>query len=752
MIIHLIGNAHLRPAGLWSLDVGRDEVLATLRSAADRCDEYPEFKFTFGETWAYELVEAVDPKLFKRIRKLIKKGQWSVSHGMYSLIDPSQASEILWSRQLSYGHEFIRSRFGINPQVAVNFEAEYYPEWCLKLLLKAGYKGLVLKRTPENEDLPSIFRWVDDSGNELLCYVITPSYRTRSHELYGQIMESTEAGNLALGHALCFYGIGNHGGGPSKENIEYLKDHHESFESVELIFSTLEEFFNHALLMSDSFPEHRGGLGKPVICNWTRNSRLRKTQRLAESRLQACENFTENYPDKQILKEADEEIEQAWKAVMLTGSACFMDGWILPANYSEVDVLQKHALNIAEKWIYRFTRAWSRRQFEDSNFQQIAVLRSKASLAPVWVEWEPNLDGDRWGERLLFDLQESRVPIQFIETEREEAPSERILFPAKGSEEPSALFQMREPHLMMENTDISSRKEEVEVKALKTSLENKEVFIRMSPRSISRICPVDDHENNLLGRLGLTFSLFDDVRSGQQRIESFRELPFYAGIDSEGWDVGENGPLRATVINRGKLHDSPFEWYVNTYKGDVRIYHTFRIHFQEYGKLLQLSMQLDEPIEEWLNSVPFGEMRSSSSLQERSFFGWTHGQSANRSVGFLSDDLFSFSQDEQQLSFTLLRTPMSLSSDSGKKEVSMRSSLGNRDFGVHEFRFCIIPGVSREQMPKEWEDYVNKPAVMDRYEGMNRPPWQNSTPVHLQEVNEQRALGDGLMNHLPSAP
>ena len=73
MLVHMIGNAHIDPVWLWPWQSGADEALATMASAADRCDEYPEFVFTRGEAWVYQQVEKVRPDLFARIRKLVER-------------------------------------------------------------------------------------------------------------------------------------------------------------------------------------------------------------------------------------------------------------------------------------------------------------------------------------------------------------------------------------------------------------------------------------------------------------------------------------------------------------------------------------------------------------------------------------------------------------------------------------------------------------------------------------------------------
>ena len=93
MIVHMIGNAHLDPVWLRRWQAGVDEALATFRSAADRCEEYPEFVFTRGESWVYEQVERLDPDLFGRVRAHVKGGQWHITGGQYLQPDANLPTE-----------------------------------------------------------------------------------------------------------------------------------------------------------------------------------------------------------------------------------------------------------------------------------------------------------------------------------------------------------------------------------------------------------------------------------------------------------------------------------------------------------------------------------------------------------------------------------------------------------------------------------------------------------------------------------
>jgi len=105
LTVHMIGNAHLDPVWLWRWQQGADEALATFRSAADRCDEYPEFLYTRGEAWLYRLVERLDPELFARIRCLIDRGQWHITGGQVIQPDANShrmaAPVSLWAALLS---------------------------------------------------------------------------------------------------------------------------------------------------------------------------------------------------------------------------------------------------------------------------------------------------------------------------------------------------------------------------------------------------------------------------------------------------------------------------------------------------------------------------------------------------------------------------------------------------------------------------------------------------------------------------
>src|SRR4051794_37760236 len=127
LIVHMVGNAHIDPVWLWRWEAGVDEALASFRAAADRCDEYPEFVYTRGESWLYGWVERLDGALFERVRALVERGQWAVTGGQYVQPDANAPTELGLRRQLRHGRRYFADRFGVRPTVGYNVDTFGHP-------------------------------------------------------------------------------------------------------------------------------------------------------------------------------------------------------------------------------------------------------------------------------------------------------------------------------------------------------------------------------------------------------------------------------------------------------------------------------------------------------------------------------------------------------------------------------------------------------------------------------------------------
>jgi alpha-mannosidase len=246
MLVHMIGNAHIDPVWLWRWQSGADEALATMASAADRCDKYSEFIFTRGEAWVYQQVEKVRPDLFARIRKLVERGQWHITGGQFVQPDLNLPTEVGLRRQVVHGQRYFRDRFGVTPTVGYNVDSFGHTASLPDILAGYGYTGYVFRRPEQHQvALPAnTFVWQGISGGELVAFRINPGYVANFAELTGQVEIAIENADPELAHTMCFYGVGNHGGGPSKAMIEWILAHRRGFAGHELIFSTPQAFMD----------------------------------------------------------------------------------------------------------------------------------------------------------------------------------------------------------------------------------------------------------------------------------------------------------------------------------------------------------------------------------------------------------------------------------------------------------------------------------------------------------------------------
>ena len=80
-------------------------------------------------------------------------------------------------------------------------------------------------------------------GSRVLTYRIPFSYATWGKEVEEQVRRVVERLSEDMDSLMCFYGVGDHGGGPTKENIENIIELNSNEEIPELIFSSPDIFF-----------------------------------------------------------------------------------------------------------------------------------------------------------------------------------------------------------------------------------------------------------------------------------------------------------------------------------------------------------------------------------------------------------------------------------------------------------------------------------------------------------------------------
>lgn len=245
LVLHVVLNSHLDPIWLWGLQQGVDAVIATARTACDILDDYPETHLTRGESWFYQIVQQHDPATFERLRKHVADGRLHIVGGWHVQPDCNLASPETYRAHGAYGCAYFRETFGVEVKTGYNVDSFGHGAYLPDFYNAAGIGNYIMMRPqPHEKTLPrEVFRWRSPSGAELLTARIPIQYNS-TPEWLGNVMDAVIAqADRELGHALFFCGVGDHGGGPVREEIDYLLAHRFDRPDVEVRFSHPDAFF-----------------------------------------------------------------------------------------------------------------------------------------------------------------------------------------------------------------------------------------------------------------------------------------------------------------------------------------------------------------------------------------------------------------------------------------------------------------------------------------------------------------------------
>ena len=242
--IFMIGNAHIDPVWLWRWPEGFSEVLSTCRTAVKLLKKYDELVFTRGEAIAYKWIEQADPQLFNEIKGLVKEGKWKIVNGWWVQPDCNIPNGESFVRQSLYGKSYFKEKFGINVEVGYCVDSFGHAGSLPQILSKSDFKYYLFMRPGPNEkELPTIFRWRALDDSEVIAYRIVNSYATYSGDLTSHIEQTMNELPKDIQGGMCFYGVGNHGGGPTEEQINYILKNKKFNSQAVLKFGSPQDFF-----------------------------------------------------------------------------------------------------------------------------------------------------------------------------------------------------------------------------------------------------------------------------------------------------------------------------------------------------------------------------------------------------------------------------------------------------------------------------------------------------------------------------
>ena len=314
LTVYLVSHAHLDMNWKWGYNETVVLTIETFRTMLDLMNEYDQFVFSHSQAAAYQIIEEFAPEMLDEIRQRIKEGRWEAFPSSWTEPDRNLSSGESLSRHILYTKKYMKKLFGIEPEsLQVDFVPDAFghsisiPE----ILARGGIKYMYIMRGCDREHL---FKWRARSGETVLAFRERYSYKGAiRYDSFADMPVLCKKSDIDF--ELKIYGVCNHGGGPTRRDIETALDMQTWPVMAKLEFSSYINFFKRLELHADKFNTVEDELNFIFTGCYTSTSRIKMANRISEARLFDSEMLCAGAA---LLgsKDYGESFRKAWERVM----------------------------------------------------------------------------------------------------------------------------------------------------------------------------------------------------------------------------------------------------------------------------------------------------------------------------------------------------------------------------------------------------------------------------------------------------
>ncbi|MGB8982033.1 MAG: glycoside hydrolase family 38 C-terminal domain-containing protein, partial [Anaerolineales bacterium] len=685
--LHMIGNAHIDPVWLWQWQEGYHEVKATFRSALDRMKEYSDFIFVASSAAFYEWVEESDPAMFAEIQQRVREGRWDIVGGWWVEPDCNIPAGESFVRHGLYGQRYFKEKFGVIARTGFNVDSFGHAGTLPQILKKSGLDYYIfLRPMPHEKGLPSrLFWWQSDDGSRVLTFRIPFEYCTWGRELETHVRRCADEMKAPVDEFMCFYGVGDHGGGPTIANLESIRKLNADPEfPARLICSTPEAFFQAVQTKDWQIPVVQSELQHHASGCYAVHSGIKRWNRLAENRLLAAEKLSVAASVWGQAAACPDEFARAWKNVLFNQFHDIMAGTSLESAYDDARDSYGGSLTIAGRVLNYATQsiAWKIGIPLEEDVRPLVVFNPLTWPVKADIEIEsPRLKP----ELSLVDEAGDVIPHQAVQS-TSTAGRSRLCFsadlpalgyrtyrllPSSGEAVPAAL-QASDNVLESDRFRLELDPASGCIVSLRDKREQVEVFSGPAALPVVLDDPGDTWGHNIFK--------WDKV-AGTFQAESIRLV--------------EHGPVKSVIrvvsgYGSSKLVQD-FAMYPDREQIDVSV----TVNWQEECRMLKLRFPVNVKFMKVTHEIPYGYTERFANGEEEPAQSWVDvsGISRDREVpyGFslLNDGKYSLDVNVRDIGLTVLRSPAY-----AHHIPAVLGPEGNHAFidqGIQRFRYTLFP-------------------------------------------------------------
>ncbi len=293
--IYCVGHAHIDMNWMWSWPETVAATNDTFTSVLRLMDEFPSFIFSQSQASVYRIIEKFNPPMLEEIAARIKEGRWEVTASHWVETEKNIVSGESLCRHILYTRKYMQELFNLEPEdVRIDWSPDTFghAHTVPTYLAEAGVKYLYLHRPGAHgkQPRPRAFWWQGPDGAKVLTWndmafgyngIIEPKVLLRSlTETYDE---------TSLPFSLFVYGVGDHGGGPTRRDLVRAIEMNAWPLFPRVTFSTADSFYQQLELHSADLPVLDYELNFEFTGCYTTQSLIKKANRYSEKKLNGAE-------------------------------------------------------------------------------------------------------------------------------------------------------------------------------------------------------------------------------------------------------------------------------------------------------------------------------------------------------------------------------------------------------------------------------------------------------------------------------
>ncbi|MGK7955150.1 MAG: alpha-mannosidase [Crocosphaera sp.] len=685
--VNIVGHAHLDMAWLWTVDETWKVAERTFKSVINLQKEFDHLTFCHTTPVIYEWIEKNRPELFKRIQASYQAGKWEILGGMWVEPEVNLVSGESIVRQLLYGQNYIKEKFGRITEVA------WLPDsfgFCLQLsqiFKQSGINYFVTGKLHWNSTVEfphGAFWWQSLDGTKLLTVMSPPNVEgvMTTHPITMSNYSVKWEQQTGLKEILWIPGVGDHGGGPTRDMLEVSQRWKQSPFFPKVDFTTAKTYLNkinNTIANGLSIPVwddelyldlHRGCYTSHADQKYYNR---RSEELLYQAELWSC--LAAIIQNQSLDKKIKSNLEIAWKKVLFNQFHDILPGTAITDVFIEANEDWKAVKIIGETIL----KSALEKIVSYIKIPTISKLDARPIIIFNSLNWERSeivkIDNTDY-QYDIYDLEENQLTTQV-------SHEKKLLFMAE--EIPSMGYRVF--WLVPNNAQINKPKI---LQQKETILENKYITITINNKT-GDIDSIYDKKNSI-----------EVLKEGGNELQSFRDQGQYW----DAWNIDPNynnytlpdtelksieilevGPIQWTVRVIKKLGNSEFTQDYILQKNSAILKIKTQVNWQESYVLVKAAFSFNLTANYTSYEIPFGTIQRTNFPEtpyekakwEVPALRWADltDNDSNYGVSLLNDCKYGYDSQSDRLRLTLLKSP--------------RWPDPTCDMGKHEFTYAIYP-------------------------------------------------------------